>query len=390
MRGFLMNHLIEQLVAFLRKHDGINDKAKLANIVSANFQLTKDRSVYYCQNFAIRFSSSANKNFGNTVLSLSNLQKFDDRPFVVCLVTPICNHTYLANTTFLKKVSHSSLELRENNIRGSFNGSDIMREFEGISNTPENLERLFNIHSGLGFDGNLSRLVEATNNISPTGQKFEPNDGQRQKILLAPARAVNFVNSDNSQILKDELDAKVQRFKNEILLAALIENVNVRGRIIEYLIAGEDDRLRQEIINALQKRTNGIPQFKTDNALGDYTKEFEEFLTETDVKTKIMVLNSNPKAYNLDKILEFLSFERSVFMFYFVGVEPNKIVNTVLVSMFQEQLLNATILLKHWAGRNSRGVSQFEGKTIEQLILFPEKIINEEKGISFLNRLLAL
>ena len=175
-------------------------------------------------------------------------------------------------------------------------------------------------------------MVEATNNISPSGRKFEPSKAQKQSVLLAPARAVAFVQSPYAQTLKDELDAKVRRFKNEILLAALIENVNVRGRIIEYLIAGEDDRLRHEIINALQQRTSGIPQFKTENDLGDYTKEFDEYFTETDVKTKIMILNSNPKAYNLDKMLEFLATDRSVFMFYFVGVEPGKIVNTVLVS----------------------------------------------------------
>jgi hypothetical protein len=232
--------------------------------------------------------------------------------------------------------------------------------------------------------------VEATNNISPSGKKFEPSDFQREQILLAPARAIRFVSSRDVQTLKSELDTNVEQFKNEILMAALIENVNVRGRIIEYLIAGKDELLRQEIISALQKRTHGIPPFKTENTLGDYTREFAEFLTETDVKTKIMILDSNPKAYNLDKVLEFLATKRSVFMFYFVGVEPGKIVNTVLVSMFQERLLNATILLKHWAGRNSRGVSQFEGKAISQLILSPETTINEETSISFLHHILAL
>ena len=107
-----MTNLIEQLIAFLRQYDGINDKAKLAKLVSDNFHLTKDRSVYYCKDFAVRFSSSATPNFGNTVLSLSNLQKFDDRPFIVCLVTPACNYALLANTTLLKKISHSSQELR--------------------------------------------------------------------------------------------------------------------------------------------------------------------------------------------------------------------------------------------------------------------------------------
>ena len=87
--------------------------------------------------------------------------------------------------------------------------------------------------------------------------------------------------------------------------------------------------------------------------MGDYQRVFDNFFTETDVKTKIMILSSNPKAYNLDKILEFLSNDKSVFMFYFVGVDPIRIVNTVLVSMFQTDLLRVTIFLKHWAGRNT-------------------------------------
>jgi len=385
-----MSSKIQELLAFIKKHDGINDKSKLCKLVTDNFSLTKDRSVYYCKEFAIRYSSSNSQSFSNTVLSLSNLQKFDDRPFLVCLVTPSQNYIFLSNTTFLKKISHSSQELRENNIRGSFNGSDIMREFEGIENNPENIERLFNIHEGIGFEGNLARLVEATNNISPSGSKFNPSNTQIATILDAPNRAVGFVGSDNLQMLKDELDEKVDKYKNEILLAGLIENVNVRGRIIEYLIAGEDEQLRQEIIDALLKKTNGIPQFRTENALGDYSKEFEEYFTETDVKTKIMILDSNPKAYNLDKVLEFLATDRSVFMFYFVGIEPTKIVNTVLVSMFQEDLLDSTLLLKHWSGRNSRGVSQFEGKTIGSLILSPKSHIVNEKAVNFLSKILAL
>ena len=385
-----MNKSVNRLIKLLQEKNGINDKAKLASLVASHFKLIKDRSVFYCENFAVRFSASANQHFGNTVASLSKLHKFDDRPFIVCVVTPDKNYTFLANTSLLKRISHSSQKLRENNIRGSFNGSDIMRELEGIENNSANLEKLFNIHAGVGFEGNLARLVEATNNISPTGKKFEVDATHSKQILAAPTRASAFVNSVDAKSLKTELDEKVAKFKNEILLAALIENVNVRGRVIEYLIAGEDDRLRQEIVNALQNSTGGIPQFKTENSLGDYTKNFEHYRTETDVKTKIMILDSNPKAYNLDKMLEFLATEHSVFMFYFVGVEPGKIVNTVLVSMFQKRLLNATILLRHWAGRNSRGVSQFEGKAISQLILHPEKDVEEETSKEFLRQVIAL
>jgi len=385
-----MTESIAELLDLLRQNDGINDKTRLTKIIAERFKLVQDRSVYSCKEFALRFSASGNQNFSNTVLSLSNLQKVDDRPFLVCLVTPTKNYLLLANTTFLKRISHSSHELRVNNIRGSFNGSDIMREFEGIPNNNANIDRLFNIHAGIGFDGNLARLVEATNDISPTGKKFLPSVEQKTQIMLSPVRASVFIKSPDANTLKLELDSKVQEFKNEILLAALIENVNVRGRIIEYLIAGEDERLRDSIVAALKAGTKGIPPFKTENDLGDYSREFDYYRTETDVKTKIMVLDSNPKAYNLDKMLEFLALERSVFMFYFVGVDPTQIANTVLVSIFQESLLRSTILLKHWAGRNSRGVSQFEGRTIGRLIMQPETEIDLVAAKKFLQEIIDL
>jgi len=352
--------------------------------------LTKDRSVYYCDDFALRFNSSATRSFGNTVLSLSNLRKYDGRPFIVCLVTPDRNYCLIANTTFLKKISHSSQELRENNIRGSFNGSDIVRDFEGIPNSAKNISRLYRIHAEIGFDGNLVRLVEATNNISPTGTPYHVGDRERAMILGAPQRAIGFVSSDCHTTLKAGLDMQVSRFETEILLAALIENVNIRGRIIEYLIAGADESLRQHLVEALRAGNRGIPQFKTDNTLGDYQRRFDDFDTETDVKTKIMVLNSNPKAYNLDKMLEFLASSRSVFMFYFVGIDPGRIVSTVLVSMFQSQLLRSTIILGHWAGRNSRGVTQFDGKAINDLIITPKLEIDESTSVDFLRRVIEL
>ena len=323
-------------------------------------------------------------------MSLSKLREFDDRPFIVCLVTPQVNYCLLGNTTFLKKISHSSQKLRENNIRGSFNGSDIVREFDGISNTAENISRLFDIHAELGFTENLTRLVEATNNISPAGTKFPIPLSLADVILQAPKRAIDFVESADCAVLKKELDTKVKEFKNEILLAALIENVNVRGRIIEYLIAGEDDRLRQGLVSALRARDGSIPQFKTGNALGDYQRIFEAFHTETDVKTKIMILSSNPKAYNIDKMLEFLALDKSVFMFYFVGVDPGKIVDTVLISMFQRKLLQTTMTRDHWCGRNSRGVTQFEGKTVGNLIVNPESEIDEAASVEHLKKLIAL
>jgi hypothetical protein len=77
-------------------------------------------------------------------------------------------------------------------------------------------------------------------------------------------------------------------------------------------------------------------------------------------------------------------------MFYFVGIDLTSVVNTVLVSMFQKDLLRSTILLKHWSGRNSRGVSQFDGRTIETLILEPCNEIDIDASRLFLKEVISL
>ena len=52
--------------------------------------------------------------------------------------------------------------------------------------------------------------------------------------------------------------------------------------------------------------------------------------------------------------------------------------------------LHSTIVLRHWAGRNSRGVTQFEGKTINDLIVTPESVIDERESVDFLKKIIAL
>lgn len=218
-----MDSSLYRLVNFIEGLDGRIDKARLQKLVQKEFSLIKDRSVFYADTFAIRFSSSKSASFSNTVLSLSSLQKYDDFPFIVCLNTPNKNYLFLANTTFLAKVSHSSQELREDNIRGSINGSDIVKVFNGIENKPENFAELFAIHSGIGFSNNLARLVEATNSISPNGSRYSIQEIDRDIILQAPQRAKDFVVSTEYSALKSELDRITLKYKNEIILASLID-----------------------------------------------------------------------------------------------------------------------------------------------------------------------
>lgn len=265
--------IIGQLVDFISSKDGRTDKSRLQNEVQEAFGLVKDRSVYYCDWFAIRFCKAASRSFGNTVLALSALHRYDGIPFIVCLVTPTRNYLMLANTTFLRKISHSSQELRRDNIKGSFNGSDIMREFEGIENIPENFEFLYNSHENYTFEENLDRLVEATNNIAPTGKRFVPTELQVECIRESVDRAISFLNSAEYGVLNDDLNDRVRAVESEIAIAAFIDNVNLRGRIIEYLITAEDD-LKATLMNCLHTR-QPLPEIFTADELGDYEREFE-------------------------------------------------------------------------------------------------------------------
>ena len=163
-----------------------------------------------------------------------------------------------------------------------------------------------------------------------------------------------------------DLCNRVRAVRDEIAIAAFIDNVNLRGRIIEYLITAEDD-LKSVLMNCLRER-RPLPEFFTADDLGDYERDFEHYFTKTDIKTKILFLSSNPKGYNIDKMLSFLVEENSVYLVYIVAIDENKNIHTRLCSMYNRQLLSGTRIIRHWAGRNSRGVTQYEGVALENIV----------------------
>ena len=375
--------LIDDFIGTIEQFHGIADKAALATRIQQQYNLVKDRSVYYCKWFAVRFCKANNRAFGNTVLSLSALQKYDDRPFIVCLVTPTKNFLMLANTTLLKKISHSSQELRTDNIKGSFNGSDIMKFYEDVENCETNFEFLFTSHENYSFQENLSRLVEATNNIRPNGQRFEPNREQKICIYKSVDRAISFLDSAEYDILDEDLQERVHSVAKEIAIAAFIDNVNLRGRIIEYLVTESGD-LHKTLIRALR---NGSPppEIFTADKLGDYEREFDDYYTATDIKTKVLFLSSNPKGYNIDKLMSFLTEEQSVYLIFIVAIDKNEQISTRLCSMYNRQLLSATRIISHWAGRNSRGVTQYLGNALEEIVNDFDPTIDVEQAYQFLD-----
>lgn len=92
-----LSRRLEDFLSFLKVNDGIADKEKLARICEEHFSLVHKRKIYYCDEFAVRFSQTTSPRPSNTILSLSALLPFDGRPFLSCLVTPTKNVIRLCN-----------------------------------------------------------------------------------------------------------------------------------------------------------------------------------------------------------------------------------------------------------------------------------------------------
>lgn len=383
--------IIKEFIRSVYENAGKGNKDILADKLEEEFALKKKGAVYYCDFFAVRFCStkSRSESVSNTVMAFKHINTFDDIPLFVCVVGPQKNYLRIANATFIKKVSHSSKNLRVDNIVGNINYSDIQKEYNGIENVAENYEELFAIHRQIGFQENLLRIVQETNNIKPSGKRFVPNEEQKKIILEAPERTYDFMISEAYKELKSDLDNKTMLAESDIRLIErqYSHDVKLRGNLIEYFITSTDER-KKEVLRQKIQRQEIIEDVTVDNGLGDYSTSIGGYEIETDIKSKVTKLNSAPKGYNVDKILEFLSDPASVYLLYIVAFDGDKKPMTELSSIFQEQILDKTRIQHHWAGRNSRGVAQFDGHSLEYFIKDRNVRIEIEKAKKFLRGLL--
>lgn len=383
---------VQELVDFLKSSDcPQHNKKDLVDVLRDRFALTRDKSVYYGDSFALRVSSSKSTKFGNTVLALSSLQKYDRVPFLVILVSAVSDiKVLLANSTFLKRISHSSHNLRVNNICGSFNVSDVYRDYAGVPNDIDHLDELFAFHVEMPWKENLIRLVEATNQIEARVPPYIPTDEELVCIKASVRRAEKFIKSREFKELQHDLTERTQRVKDCIYIASRIENVNIRGRLVEILIMAEAE-YREVLCHRLREAERESPVLFSDNKLGDYERIFDGIHTYTDIKTKIIYLDSNPKAFNVDKFLKCMGQNDSVFLFFFVGIDENGVLNTRLCSAYQRELVSAYRVQAHLSGRLSRGTTLLLGKTIADILSAPafNNVIDEREAEHFLDCLLT-
>lgn len=388
-----MNPIVHDFVRLIENNKDVNTKEQIIQTICKNFAMVKDgRAIYHTDFFAVVFCYSKNNSFSNVVLSLSKLEKYDHIPcFVVLVKKDLDNVIYLMNTTFLDKISHSSQDLRVDNIRGSILGSNIRKQLEEInkSNKPEDFEELFSYHQGFTWQENIERLVERTNNIKSNKVPLVLDESEKKNLFNAPSRAAKFIKSEDYTILLQDLRKRCEEVADVILAVAHIDNVNIRGRFIEALITSSNEE-RDRLLKNIRDIEYLLPTYNTTNDLGDYIRRFDNSDSYTDIKTKILYLNSNPKAYNIDKFLKCMAKDNTIFMFFFVGIDETGIVNTILASVFHNKLQKNTLLQHHWAGRGSRGTAQFNGKIINELLQENEFVnnIDENESTQFLEKLL--
>jgi hypothetical protein len=245
-----------------------------------------------------------------------------------------------------------------------------MRECNGIANAPQNFKELFSMHQAFSREENLARLVEATGNIAPTGVRFAPSEEERLRILSSVDLALSLSQNAEYLDLGTNLKDKALQNSSKILSAARIENINKRGNIIEQIITGAANvHGLADLFFTLRGGTRVL----------------------VDVKTKVLALTSSPKGYNIDKFIAALAGGNTVFAFFFIGADvENRRVVTRLISVFDKTILNATRIRYHWAGRNSRGVTQLTGDLTPVFEGGFRELIEPHNAKGFLQKLIYL
>jgi hypothetical protein len=361
---------VQETIAALKAFKSANPRAKKTDVEAYFQSLTKANkigSVYRDTDWAFRFCEANVAAFSNTISALSVLKKHDSVPFVICIVRLDGLDFRLANTTFLRKISHSSQNFTNTHIRGSFNAGDIMRDFEKIPNQPNQFGNLFELHAQLSWNENVKRLAAATNAIVPRLPKLHYAPEIEAAILAAPSRALALEKRPSYADAEKKLYDNIATNKADILNAAALDNAKIRGDTIEKIITGAAGAHR----------------------LDDVILQIGNTRLLIDIKTKRLDLASAPKAYNIEKVLALLAQTDTVFSLLFIGLDPSKnLVTPRLISLFDPLILSATNVRHHWAGKGSRGVTQFSGDLSSIFHPSYKPSVDVERGKSLLTLLM--
>ena len=185
----IISEKVEELVTYIsevRKQNPEATKNDLYNLCISKFDLKKGNrgTLLFSDYYAIRFNEVGKaRGFSNTIAAIKRVKEAEDLPLIVVIIRPQTVEVLIANSTFIRKISHSSNGFAFDNIKGSFQGADIMMEYEGLKNKLGNFDALFRIHKTIPWEDNLHRLVETTTGIVPRIPPFKPTADQINAIM---------------------------------------------------------------------------------------------------------------------------------------------------------------------------------------------------------------
>lgn len=342
--------------------NNISDKNIVRDKSIQIFNLNKDRTTYYNNEFAVVFSFTSNINhYSNVIISLNKIKKYDNIPFFNAVITNNENHLFLINSSFIKKISHSSKNLSLTHICGSILGTDIIKT--------ENIED-YNEHLQNTWENNFIRIYNNTKNIVPKYSKKIFDKNEINNIFQSIDYAENFYKNSYFTI-QSQLDEQLKFINNNyntILSKIKNKDSNTRGKIIQEIFITQS---LDPLFNTFYS-SNGLDDYKIDNYY-------------IDIKTHFEGNPSNPKLYNIDKLLSFYSNNPSkIFCIYIICLN-DKCATGLLYSVYDENILNNILITNAWSGINSRGTTQIK---INNIINNKIKNINTEQAKLFLEEII--
>jgi hypothetical protein len=315
------------------------DKDKLEGWVQHELEARKEGALWLVdhqhQRFALRLARSKGIALPNTILGFKRLLKHDAEPIVIVQVYGQSIRFLLANSTLVAKVSHSSVGLTATTIVGSINGTDVLPASRGgVANTGHNLAALFAVHQAADKASELARIVQATRSIS-SWRAYWTIDWELVRTNLEKANAAAATAIPHAQL--EALLTEVEQEHGAILELAQRTPGKLPGKKIEQLL------------------TNTMVR----HAFGDVSTT--DGLFEVDIKAHRQGTSSNPKAFNMDKVLRLLH-ERPVMPLYLFVVVGDAQLQCRYLPMLHQNVLGHTRWQNRWSGRNAYGGTQLTGE----------------------------
>ncbi|MBK9273030.1 MAG: hypothetical protein IPM49_00630 [Flavobacteriales bacterium] len=323
----------------IAKAERYNKEAVKRQLLAKGFHKV-GRSLLGCKNeqgdlVAVFTLVDSKKSTSNTITSLKNILKHDELPFVAVFLDKSAVRFKLANSSLIKKASHSSQGITLERIKGSINGGDILNTLGDVLNEHAHLAELFAQHKDEDHAEHRERIVEATQAIKGRAPATPPDwDAVEENLRDGSGLLDKAILEEIRRTLFD----RVASMRQAILACASHTSPKAFGDCVERMILSTDPA----------------------HALGDIL--FANGRVAVDIKGRKAGVPSSPKAFNVQKLVDHLSKGPGAALFFTVTVDVQAgTVACTLIHMLHPELMKHYWHDVRWSGRGSLGTLSLKG-----------------------------